>query len=377
LLAEAERWHNRARMTSVKDTQTPLAATPGLVFHGISFDPSNHTVRSFDLDGFDAELQDPVVFSWIDIQAPDIIPMNEVLRRMDIDLKLVSHFDRPEVLPRIVERSDCLAFYLYPIYEPETHLDTAQTITEIEFARMILVLGADYVITYHRRRLDAVDQIKETCIDSFRLAGRTPGFIAFLFLQRCLYDYAHLNLANDNYLDLLEAELAAGQGGVPESVTIASRNILTLKKLAASLHIVLMLLGTKRSRFVSDDGRNAFLEMLRNALAIREAVDSSRDLLDGILGGIQAAAANRTSEIARVLTVVSSIMLPLTLIAGIYGMNFENMPELKWPLAYPVVLGTMAVVGLGLVGVFWRLGWLRGMSTLRPEQKEKRRPRSH
>ncbi|HEY7142384.1 MAG TPA: CorA family divalent cation transporter [Methylomirabilota bacterium] len=363
-------------MTTVKESLAPLAQTPGLVFHGISFDPSDHKVRPFDLAGFDAELRDPVVFSWIDIQAPDITPMNEVLRRMDIDLVLVSHFDRPEVLPRIVERSDCLAYYLYPIYEPERHLDTAQTITEIEFARMILVLGTDYVITYHQRRLDAVDQIKETCVDSFQLAGKTPGFIAFLFLQRCLYDYAHLNLANDNYLDLLESELAGGSGGgVPESVTIAARNILTLKKLAASLHIVLMLLGTKRSRFVSDDGRNAFLEMLRNALAIREAVDSSRDLLDGILGGIQAAAANRTSEIARVLTVVSSIMLPLTLIAGIYGMNFEHMPELKWELGYPGALGVMVAVGLGLVGAFWRLGWLGGISTRREPEKRKARSR--
>lgn len=340
-------------MTSVKDSQTPLASTPGLVFHGISFDPSSHTVRTFDLGGLDAELEDPVVFSWVDIQAPDIAPMNEVLRRMDIDLVLVSHFDRPEVLPRIAERSDCLAFYLYPIYEPERHLDTTQTIAEIEFARMILVLGMDYVITYHRRGLDAVDQVKETCIDSFQLAGKTPGFIAFLFLQRCLYDYAHLNLANDNYLDLLEAELAAGSAGdVPESVAVAARNILTLKKLAASLHIVLMLLGTKRSRFVSDDGRSAFLEMLRNALAIREAVDSSRDLLDGILGGVQAAAANRTSEIARVLTVVSSIMLPLTLIAGIYGMNFDFMPELQWKYGYLVVLAVMAAVDVYL---FYRL----------------------
>src|SRR5215831_14034021 len=359
-------------MTTIKESPSPLAATPGLVFHGISFDPSTHTVRSFDLNGFDAELRDPVVFSWIDIQAPDIRPMNEVLRRMDIDLVLVSHFDRPELLPRIVERSDCLAFYLYPVYEPERHLDTAQSIAEIEFARMILVLGTDYVITYHRKGLDAVDQIKATCVDSFQLAGKTPGFIAFLFLQRCLYDYAHLNLANDNYLDLLEGELATHVGGgVPESVSIASRNILTLKKLAASLHIVLMLLGTKRSRFVSDEGRNSFLEMLRNALAIREAIDSSRDLLDGILGGIQAAAANRTSEIARVLTVVSSIMLPLTLIAGIHGMNFENMPELKWPLGYPGVLSVMAVVALGLVGAFWRLGWLGGISALRSGERRR------
>ena len=367
-------------MTTIKESPTPLGTTPDLVFHGISFDPSNHTVRSFDLDGFDAELRDPVVFSWIDIEAPDITPMNEVLRRMDIDLVLVSHFDRPEVLPRIVERSDCLAFYLYPIYEPERHLDTAQTISEIEFARMILVLGSDYVITFHRRRLDAVDQIKAACVDAFQLAGKTPGFIAFLFLQRCLYDYAHLNLANDNYLDLLEAELAAdggGSSGVPASVGVAARNILTLKKLAASLHIVLMLLGTKRSRFVSDDGRNAFLEMLRNALAIREAVDSSRDLLDGMLSGVQAAAANRTSEIARVLTVVSSIMLPLTLIAGIYGMNFETMPELKWGFGYPAVLSVMAAVGLGLVGVFWRLGWLGGISALRSRKPEKKTLRSH
>jgi magnesium/cobalt transport protein CorA len=346
-------------MTTVKDPLTPLTSTPGLVFHGVSFDPVKHAVRTFDLTGFEAELQDPDVFSWVDIEAPDIAPMNEVLRRMDIDLVLVSHFDRPEVLPRIAERSDCLAFYLYPIYEPETHLDTTHTIAKIEFARMILVLGTDYVITYHRRPLDAVDQIKETCVDAFQLAGKTPGFIAFLFLQRCLYDYAHLNLANDNYLDLLEAELdASAAGRVPDSVAVASRNILTLKKLAASLHIVLMLLGTKRSRFVSDEGRNAFLEMLRNALAIREAVDSSRDLLDGILGGIQATAANRTSEIARVLTVVSSVMLPLTLLAGIYGMNFENMPELTWKFGYFAALGAMAVLGLGLVGVFWRLGWL-------------------
>ncbi|MGH7358121.1 MAG: CorA family divalent cation transporter, partial [Candidatus Rokuibacteriota bacterium] len=73
---------------------------------------------------------------------------------------------------------------------------------------------------------------------------------------------------------------------------------------------------------------------------------------------VQAAAANRTSEIARVLTVVSSIMLPLTMIAGVYGMNFENMPELKWGLGYFGVLGVMAALALGLVGMFWRLGWL-------------------
>jgi magnesium transporter len=224
---------------------------------------------------------------------------------------------------------------------------------------MILVLGADYVITYHRRHLEAVDEVKLNCAESFRLAGKTPGFIAFLFLQRCLYDYAHLSLANDNYLDRLEAlVLRGGSDGLTDEVSTSGRNILTLKKLAASLHIVLMLLATKRSPFISNEARASFNEMLQNALAVRAAIDSSRDLLDGILAAVQAAAANRTSEIARVLTVMSGVLLPLTLISGIYGMNFENMPELKWELGYFGVLGIMAAVALSLLLAFRRLGWL-------------------
>ena len=92
------------------------------------------------------------------------------------------------------------------------------------------------------------------------------------------------------------------------------------------------------------------------------------------MGGIQAAAANRTSEIARVLTVVSSIMLPLTLIAGIYGMNFEHMPELKWELGTRCARRELAV-GCGLLGVFWRLGWLGGVSTRRSGVKRPDRSR--
>ncbi|HET7293865.1 MAG TPA: CorA family divalent cation transporter [Vicinamibacteria bacterium] len=338
---------------------TPTAPPEGGVFHGVSFDPKERTSRVFGRDDLDRELKDPNVFSWIDIQAPDISVMNAVLKRLEIDLVLVSHFDAPEVLPRIVERPDCLAFYLYEIEEPDKHLDTSQGLSEIEFHRMILVLGADYVITYHRRTLAAVQDVKATCSESFRLAGRTPGFIAFLFLQRCLYDYAHLSLANDNYLDVLESRVVpGGHDGLADAISTASRNILTLKKLAASLHIVLMLLATKRSPFISNEARASFNEMLQNAHSVRASIDSSRDLLDGILATVQAAAANRTSEIARVLTVMSGVLLPLTLITGIYGMNFEHMPELRWGAGYFGVLTFMALMALTLLLVFWKLGWV-------------------
>lgn len=359
------------------------AAGEGARFYGVSFDPVERGTRVFGRAQLDRELQDAAVFSWVDIEGPDIAALNDVLRRLDIDLVLTSHFDAPEVLPRIVERPDCLAFYLYEIEDPEHHLDTQQGLHEIRFARMILVLGAGFVITYHRGQLDAVDHVKATCVDEFRLAGRTPGFIAFLFLQRCLYDYAHLNLANDNSLDLIEAAvLRHDQARLQAKVGTVGGNILTLKKLVASLHIVLMLLGHKRSRFVSDEARTSFEAMLQNALSVRAAVDSSRDMLDGILASVQASAANRTSEIARVLTVLSGVLLPLSLIAGIYGMNFEIMPEVHHPRGYFYVLGFMVLLGLGLVGLFYHLGWIgtgrsfrAGDEWLRSEEQGPRRRR--
>jgi hypothetical protein len=77
---------------TVVKSHSPLAAVPGLVFHGVSFDVRDRSARSFDLGGLDAELEDEHVFSWVDIHAPDISPMNEVLRRMELDLT-------PGVLP--------------------------------------------------------------------------------------------------------------------------------------------------------------------------------------------------------------------------------------------------------------------------------------
>jgi len=328
-------------------------------FHGVSFSRTDKSVRRFSREELDRELLDEGVFSWIDVQGGDIGVLNDLLVKLELNLRLVSHFDDPEILPRIVERSEALAFYLYEVEDPEKHLDTRRGISAIELDRMILVLSTEYVITYHRRQMDVVDAVKASCEDAFRVAGKSPSFIAFLFLERCLYDCAHLNLANDNALDVLDAKLVLGDSeSAQEGLNEVAGNILTLKKLAASLHIVLMLLGTKRSRFVSEEAKSSFQEVLGNALAVRGAVDSSRDLLDGVLTSLQAASANKTNEVMRVLTVMSGILLPLSLIAGIYGMNFENMPELRAPLGYFSVLGFMTVLGITLYVAFRRAGFI-------------------
>jgi magnesium transporter len=223
------------------------------------------------------------------------------------------------------------------------------------------VLGTNFIATYHRGHLDVIDYVRESCADNFRLAGKSPGFIAFLIVERCVYECAVLNLANDNALELLEGRLTTDAGTLDTSGTkTIATNIRTLKKLASCLHIVLMALGTKQSRFVTEEAKETFHTLLQSALAVRAAVDSSQDLLDGIVNGVHARAATRTNEIVRTLTVMSGVLLPLSLIAGIYGMNFENIPELRWRWGYFAALGAMTAVGLALYAAFRRSGFVDG-----------------
>jgi magnesium transporter len=336
-----------------------LSGAAAVRFIGMSFNLSEFSVHRFTFEELDHELEDAKVFTWIDVQAPQISTFNDLLRRAGIDLSLVNHFDAPEVLPRLVERPDGIAFYLHEIVDPERHLDLSRGLTRIQWAPMILAVGHRCVLTYHRRPLHAVDAVHDTAKESFRLAGESPGFIAFLFLQRCLHDYAHLNLANDNCFDTLEgASASMKHEELSEKITLAGSNLLTLKKLAASLHIVLMEVVTKRSPFIGGEARSRFAELLQNVTSIRAAIDSSRDVLDGIVGNMHERAAHKTSNIARVLTLVSAIILPLTLITGIYGMNFDRMPELRWKSAYFVILGLMGGLAVGLLLLFYRMGWI-------------------
>ncbi|CAK0740938.1 conserved membrane hypothetical protein [Gammaproteobacteria bacterium] len=328
-------------------------------FHGISFRLRDHATQEFREIDLPLVQADAEVFFWVDLESVDLVPLFGLLDYLRIDRKVADHLNATEILPWIVERPNCIAFRLYEISRPETHLETSTGVRVMEATRLLVIVGNAFVLTWHPRPLDLVADVRIACHDAFRLAGKTPGFIVFLLLQQCLYDYADLNLANDNFLDRFEPSVTGEVAlSFTRTIVIAGGNILLLKKLTTNLHIVLMLLATKRTPFVSEDAQASFRELKNNTMAIRGEVDSSRDLLDGVVGAIQAAAAERTSKIATVLTAVSVVMLPLGLVAGIWGMNFPSIPLAQHEYGFWWLLGGMATLALLLILAFRRLGWV-------------------
>ena len=101
-----------------------------------------------------------------------------------------------------------------------------------------------------------------------------------------------------------------------------------------------------------------YLNNVRDHLErISERTDSNRDSISGLIEAHLLTSANKTNEVMKVLTIFAAIMLPLTVITGIYGMNFKTMPELEWEYGYLFALGLMVSVGGGLIYFFRRRGW--------------------
>jgi len=136
------------------------------------------------------------------------------------------------------------------------------------------------------------------------------------------------------------------------------RDVNVLRRQSLPQRELLNLLSRGDSQFIQKQHLIYFRDLYDHMFRISETIDSERDMMAGTMEAYLSVIANRTNEIMRVLTVLSTIMLPLTLIAGIYGMNFEHMPELHWLHGYPFALGLMAATTLVMLTWFWKKGWI-------------------
>jgi magnesium transporter len=115
-----------------------------------------------------------------------------------------------------------------------------------------------------------------------------------------------------------------------------------------------------KSKYLGEETTVYLRDTIDHASQLVDVIDSHRELVNGLLNTYLSVVANRTNEVMKVLTIMSSIFIPLTFLAGIYGMNFDHMPELHEQWSYPLLLGVMGAVAVVMLIYFRRRGWLGG-----------------
>lgn len=241
-------------------------------------------------------------------------------------------------------------------------------------------LGPNYVVTYHTQRFRSLKAVKTQIRATHFACSRGPAYLLHQILDQIVDLYmpivddfdAAINELEDRVFDLRKSNTA-----ILEEVMDLRRSVARLRRISARQLEVLYRISHGEFPQIPEHILPFFRDVHDHLQRISDLADNYRDLVSGLFDIHFSVVANRTNDVMKTLAVLSAIMLPLSLIAGIYGMNFENMPELKSPYGYFATLGLMIVVAVILLVYFWRRGWIFQRESIDPPEGENERADQH
>jgi len=230
----------------------------------------------------------------------------------------------------------------------------------IDTEQVSLILGPHYVITFQEREGDVFEGVRGRLQRSHgRIRQRGPDYLAYALVDSVVDSYFHILEKVGDHLAQLEEDLLNN----PDQSTLArihhyKRQLQLLRKSVWPLREVISELYKEDSPLVAEGTRVFLRDLYDHTIQVLDTVEIFRDTVSGLQDLYMSAVGNRMNEIMKVLTIMASIFIPLTFIAGIYGMNFEYIPELKWRWGYFAIWGVMISCIIGMLIYFKRKKWL-------------------
>ena len=222
------------------------------------------------------------------------------------------------------------------------------------------VMGENFVITKDcRADFKLLGKLKNDDKALSKILGKGPDFLLHMVMDKIIDNYFKIIENLDVTIEKAEDELFdTGSKECLIKVIELKKDVSLFKRIVVSEREELLGLLRKESLFVSDETKIYFRDNYDSIISIFDSLDSMKDSLIGIQDTYLSYTSNRLNEIMKVLTIIATIMMPLTLISGIYGMNFDFMPELRSPYGYYAVLSLMLIIGLSMVYYFKKKEWM-------------------
>lgn len=312
-----------------------------------------------------ADLQSTSDPWWIDLQAANdveiafvfgtLLPVHS-LTLEDITRQRRDPQGRPH-LPKVEEFDDHLFVVVNPLLSSDWPVDDDNAAMTTQLAA---VLTTTRLVTFREGPVPAVDDLHHYLDRHAAQSQRGPDYLFHIILDSMVDEYVPLLDAMAERLDDLEEEVfhaKQNKATLPKLLHLKRRLSIVRKTLTYEREVLARMC---RGDFdlISEHEAVYYRNVYDHLVRFSELTESSRDMVVDLLQMLQAVVSNRLNEIMKALTMVSTIVLPMTVIAGIYGMNFENLPEVKWRFGYYWALALMALAGLAPLAWFRWKRWL-------------------
>jgi len=269
--------------------------------------------------------------------------------------------------------------YLFIIAHGVNHAVESDIVVTAELA---IFLGENYVVTGHSYPLYSIQAVQHMVEEDGRPMKRGTDFLAHAIIDALVDNVMPTIDRMTDVAEEIEVEVIRNpQQSVLEGILKLKRSTLRVHRVMAPQREVLNRLSRGEFPIIKTEAQIFYRDVYDHVVRIEDLNQTVLDRADNALATYLSSVANRQNETMKVLSVVATIFLPLTLLAGIYGMNFEYMPELKWRFGYFMILGVIGVVVLVLMWRFWASGWFawgkRRIAWVKPFVVETRKIRGY
>jgi len=226
--------------------------------------------------------------------------------------------------------------------------------------QLSLVLTGGVVVTFQERPGDVFEPLRERLRQGKgRLRRMGPDYLAYALMDIVIDRYFTVLEDYGDAIEALEAEILEDPSNdVLQRVNHLKRETLLVRKAVWPLREVISGLERDEGELMSREVIAYLRDAHDHAIQVIDTVETLRDMLTNLHDMYLSALSYRMNDVMKVLTIIATIFIPLSFLVGVYGMNFQHMPELKWPWAYPALWGVMLAVALGMLAAFRRRGWL-------------------
>jgi magnesium transporter len=235
----------------------------------------------------------------------------------------------------------------------------------IDMEQVSLLLGENCVVTFQERYGDILDPVRERIrLPASRLRQNGSGYLTYAIIDTIVDGYYPVIEAIGDHLEHLERVVMENPStDVLRELNRTKNMLVNLRRAVWPQREAVNSLIRDENALITDEVRVFFRDTYDHCVQTAEVIEMYREMSTGLMNTYLSSIANRTNDVMKVLTIMASIFIPLTFLAGIYGMNFEHMPELHVTWAYPAVWVTMIATASGMVAYFWSKGWLGGGKT--------------
>jgi magnesium transporter len=290
--------------------------------------------------------------AWIDLYKPTKEEFESVAQELELPPRVIEGAIKPQQRPKLVRYGDSL----FVVLKTARYLDEPE---KVEFSEVHVLVGKDFIVTVRYEEIPALEEVRRRLEGEPESLRQGPQPILREIMDQIVDDYEPVLEGLGTDIQEVEDEVFGGNADdVSQRIYELSRELVQFQRATSPLARSLDRGGERNEHDIDPELRSYLRELHDRVLRVEEPTEGFRDMLSDILVVNLTLIGVRQNDQTKKISAWAAILIVPTLITGIYGMNFDFMPELHWTFGYPLALALMVSISVGLYAVFRHVRWL-------------------